>query len=151
MKNEKGITLIVLVITIIVLLIIVGISIGSGKEEIKDAKKNKLLSELDMVQHAILERYTKYSLTKDQNLLVGNVLDETSLIEIEKKMGIELQDEEHPENYYKLTKEELKQLGIKNTEDTYIVNYKTGEVINETSQKTYDNKPLYKYSLKNEK
>ena len=63
--NQKGVTLIVLVITIIVLIIIAGISIGTGISGMKQAKENKLLTELGMVNHAALERYTKVSLTKE--------------------------------------------------------------------------------------
>ena len=50
--NQKGVTLIVLVITIIVLIIIAGISIGTGISGMKQAKENKLLTELGMVNHA---------------------------------------------------------------------------------------------------
>ena len=71
-RNNRGITLIALTITIIVLLIIAAVTIGGGNESIKMSKSNKLLAELDMVQHACLERYAEYKLTKNSRLLVGN-------------------------------------------------------------------------------
>ena len=70
-RNNKGVTLVSLVVTIIVLLIIASISIVGGIQGADTAADNKLLTELDMVQHAVLQRYTKYSLTKDKELLVG--------------------------------------------------------------------------------
>lgn len=32
-----------------------------------------------MVQHAVLQRYTKYSLTKDETMLVGDKIEEENL------------------------------------------------------------------------
>ena len=42
MKNNKGITMVVLVITIIVLIILVGVSIGTGNKIIKSSKSKIL-------------------------------------------------------------------------------------------------------------
>ena len=64
LRDNKGITLIALSITIIVLLILAAVTIGGGNESIKMSKNNKLVVELDMVQHACLERYSEYKLTK---------------------------------------------------------------------------------------
>ena len=62
-RKNNGITLIALVITIIVLLIISGISIGGTIKINEQAKDSVAISELNMIQHAILERYTKSKLT----------------------------------------------------------------------------------------
>ena len=51
-NNTEGITLVALCVTIVILLILAGISINSGYNLIKESKKNKLLSELEMIQHA---------------------------------------------------------------------------------------------------
>lgn len=152
-KSEKAITIIALVITIIVLLILAGVTINGTMTGIEETQRNKLLSELDIVQHAVLERYTKYSLTKDLELLTLNKED----VQIDGKPqieGIEIEWQvESPTNddekYYKLTQDELKQLGIKDVKDTYIVNYKTGEVFNETVKKTDNGTILYKYAVDN--
>lgn len=53
--NEKGITLITLIITIIVLSILAGIGITSGKETIDKAKFNQFKSELTTLQTKINE------------------------------------------------------------------------------------------------
>ena len=78
-KTQKGITLVSLIITIIILLIISSIGINFGINGINSTKDSKLEAELNMVQHAILEQYTKYKTTKDMVYLVGNkVSDEQS-------------------------------------------------------------------------
>ena len=152
-KNE-GITLVALVIAIILLLIISGISITGtlrGQNETEEATQ---ISELNMVQHAILERYTKAQLTKAQltkEELPGTLIAKTEVEEIindiNAKSGknITLKGTE----YKRLDVSDLKNLGIKKEEDSFIVNYKTGEVINETIKVTKSGSALYVYS-KNE-
>ena len=53
--------------------------------------------------------------------------------------------------YKELSISDLEKLGVTNEEDTFIVNYKTGEVINATKKVTESGKALYVYSreLKN--
>ena len=48
--------------------------------------------------------------------------------------------------YKELNKNDLEKLGITGEENTFIVNYKTGEVINKTVRVTNLNEPLYIYS-----
>lgn len=148
-RKEQGITLMVLVITIILLLIISGISITGtlrGHEETEEASE---ISELNMIQHAILERYTKAQLTKEtlpgtdiEKKQVQKIIDE---INNESNEQISLKGTE----YKRLDTTDLSNLGIKKEEDTFIVNYKTGEVINETKKTTKSGKALYIYA-KNE-
>lgn len=144
-RENKGITLVALVITIILLLIISGISITGVIRGNKEAKESKLFSELNMVQHAILERYTKAQLTKEElpGIEINNI-EEVKTIINEMDSEITLKGKEN--EYKKLNKEELEKLGITNSTDTYIVNYSTGEVINATIKNTDSGKALYIYS-----
>lgn len=154
-RNEKGVTIVALIVTIIVLLIIAGITIGNGMEGAEVAEDNKLLTELNMVQHAVLQRYTKVSLTKQD--VPGDKIESYSNIVVEElKNEIELKIAETDytnldkyEYYYKLNSEHLENLGVTNTTDTYIVNYSTGEVINETQKKTKSGELLYVYAKSN--
>ena len=57
--KEKGITLVALAVTIIVLLILAGVSVKVGLSSIRESKSTAMLSEVEMVQHAVLEAYTK--------------------------------------------------------------------------------------------
>ena len=150
-KNQKGVTMIALIITIIVLLIIASISIGSALNSHETAAKNKLLTEVGMVQHAALERYTK-------QVTIGNEdfpgEEYTSKSEIEADIDkikndsklSEILNNTTPEDYYFLNKNALKNLGVTVTEDSYIINYKLGIAINATVQVTEDGQPLYVYS-----
>lgn len=150
-KNQSGVTMIALIITIIVLLIIASISIGSALNSHETAAKNKLLTEVGMVQHAALERYTK-------QVTIGNEdfpgEEYTSKSEIEADIDkikndsklSEILNNTTPEDYYFLDKNALKNLGVTDTEDSYIINYKLGIAINATVQVTEDGQPLYVYS-----
>lgn len=155
-KREKGITLIALVITIIIMLILAGITINTGLGGIKETTEKKLISELGMVNHALLETKTKMDLLKEEypGVPYTNLSEINTIIsEINNKITagetINLKDPDHPENYYYLSAENLKQIGITDAEDEYIVNYKTGEVINKTQKVTPLGKPLYTYSIDN--
>lgn len=148
-RKNKGITLVALVITIILLIIISGISITGTIGNQKEAEAATQIEELNMIQQAILQRYTKSQLTKEE--LPGTKIDkqqvETIINEINTKAGtsINLKGTE----YFQLNNEDLEKIGITGKEDIYIVNYKTGEVINDTIKVTNSGEALYIYS-KNE-
>ena len=148
-RENKGITLIAVTITVVLLLIILGISITGALRGIDETEEATQISELNMVQHAILERYTKAQLTKETlETLPGTKIeiDEVQSIidEIYSMTGqnIELKGKE----YIILDKTDLENLGITDEEDTFIVNYKTGEVINMSIKATKSGNALYIYS-----
>lgn len=158
-ENNRGVTLIALAITIIVLLIISGITIIAGSYNAEKAKDNKLLSEVMMVQNAVLQRKTKAELINGhypgQKLTeIGIEIDEViSRINLEMATGNEpiQKKDNNKNNYYLLSNENggIKELNIKNAEDEYIVNYVTGEVINYTNCVTGLGEPVYVYSIEN--
>lgn len=158
-KEKKGITLVALTITIIILLILAGIGI-SGLNSITKTEDSKLSSELKMVQHAILETYTKYIATSkvipDETILVGTKLNDSNIStnNIQNSNGkyyfkysgdnkIELKDSNISNYYLVSTEQEFKKLGISNTKEKYIVNYITGEVMNVLELKDSEGKALY--------
>ena len=162
MRREKGITLIALMITIIVLLIILGISIGAKdaiKGEINNSKDDAIKSQLAGIQQAVLENYVKYRQTGNESSLVGEELSwseaNTYLSDISTESSTELSlkeinydqltDVDAQKKYYELDSTELKNLGLEEDEDTYIVNYETGEVFNITKKVTNHNEALYIY------
>ena len=101
-----------------------------------------------MVHHAILERYTEYKITGDEDLLVGRVISyEDAVSSTQKITQITLPNEGtyyNLENYTEGNEQisPLKQLGLKvgGSEDedliseAYIVNYEKGITINTTTQ-----------------
>lgn len=151
-KNQKGVTMIALIITIIVLLIIASISIGSALNSHETAAKNKLLTEVGMVQHAALERYTQESLM-NSNILPGTpyssmdeIKNDITELSSEEKLTNLLNNNQTPSDYYYLETADLEEMQITNTEDSYIINYKLGLAINVTTPKTALGKPVYVYA-----
>lgn len=59
LKNDKGVTLIVLTITIIVLLIITGITINSSRSQLAIKKVNNLYSDIDSINTKVSDYYVK--------------------------------------------------------------------------------------------
>lgn len=141
-SNQNGITLVILVITMIIILILVGIGTGTYVSYIKMSKASKAEAELQEISQAVGERYMTYLTTKDRELLTGTMCTKSEMQEISNKLNITLQYEEieeevstekSPEKYYKLNKADLNNLNIRiKSDDEYIVNYKTREVINVT-------------------
>lgn len=147
-QNQRGVTIVGLAITIFVLMIVTGIGVKVGTDQITKSKDGTLTSELSMVQHAILEQYTKYKTTKHANYLVGNKVNQEELKSITTTLGVTLVTvppsyAEEEKAYYKLDKASLLEIGIKNTEDEYVVNYISGEVMNITKKTTSKGEALY--------
>lgn len=145
-RKNNGITLIALVISIIILIILAGISISGTIRGQDETEEEVQIIELNIVQHAILERNTKAQLTKES--LPGTIIEKTEVQKIIDEMNsisgenINLKGTE----YKQLNKEDLEKLGIIDEEDIFIVNYSTGEVINKTLKVTKSKKALYIYS-----
>ena len=150
LKENKGITIIALVVTIVVLLILASVTINGVIQGVDESEENKLLSELSMVQHAITQRYTKYELTKDKDILVGTRIQTSTLENVPNTINwkvTQFDEINNPEReYYRVNKSDLVKLGLSGddkTDSSYVVNYSTGEVYNETSKQTKSGKVLY--------
>ena len=134
-KEQKGLTLISLIVMIVVLLILSVITYESVNINQEEAKGHTLESEIKMVQNAVLQRKTEADLTRTSyyDLPGENISKE----EVQKIMSDNVLKGEDGE-YKSLTPDTIQELGISNTEDTYIVNYRTGEVINQSEYGKYD-------------
>ncbi|MBR0490631.1 MAG: hypothetical protein IJJ82_01100 [Clostridia bacterium] len=164
LRENKGITLIALIITIVVLLIIAGISISGGITGIEEANDNRTMTELEKVQHAITQRYSKFELTKDTSLIVGTKIDDLPTIPtptgetkaptwkvFQVTSGATVST--HPERkYYRLSQSDLQNLGLTGSENgsSYIVNYYSGEIFDENKKQTSKGTVLYKTAMENE-
>lgn len=150
LKENKGITIVALVVTIVVLLILASVTINGVIQGVDESEENKLLSELSMVQHAVTQRYTKYELTKDRDVLVGTKIQTSTLENVPNTINwkvTQFDEINNPEReYYRVNKSDLVKLGLSGddkTDSSYVVNYSTGEVYNETSKQTKSGKVLY--------
>lgn len=151
LRKNKGITMVALVITIIILLILAGISVTGVIRGIDETNESRAISQLEMVQHALLERKTKADITKEElEELPGTTVDPTELrnliTEIKNVTEIKIELRGNEGDYKELSTADLNELGIEKETDTFIVNYKTGEVINKTQKVTKAGRALYTYA-----
>ena len=144
--TTKGITLIALVVTISVILILSAITIKLGTQNLAESGDDRLNTELGIVQHAILERYTKASLTGES--LPGTQATNEQINKMVSVIGNNKKDT-NTSNYYVIDSTNASNLGITNIEYEYIVNYITGEVFNLTKETTSTGEPLYIYAKSN--
>ena len=131
MKNEKGVTLLSLVIAVIVLSIISGISVTTGVGSIRSAKYTELQTELKVMQAKINEIGDIY---EEENKTLGTdigtneqeILNTTEVEEqLKKKAGNDTTKLEAIKNGFRLcTQDYIKQeLGIESVKRDYIVNF----------------------------
>lgn len=151
LRKNKGITMVALVITIIILLILAGISVTGVIRGIDETNESRAISQLEMVQHALLERKTKADITKEElEELPGTTVEPTELQnlinEINTKSSANITLRGNEEDYKELSTADLNELGIEKETNTFIVNYKTGEVINKTLKVTKAGRALYTYA-----
>ena len=148
-RKNQGITIITLVITIIVLLIISTITITGNMQNHKNVEEQSQINELKIIQHAILERNVKSQLTKEK--LPGKEIDIEEVEKIVEEINKKIEQTHESINlkaigeYKRLNKTDLENLGIEKEDNVFIVNYQTGEVINETIKVTKSGKALYTF------
>lgn len=147
MKENKGITLVALVITIVVLLILAGISIGIGNNVIKSAelenlKTNMLLIKVkakEYVENANFQLGTNFESATDKETRITNAKAELKGEEIKDSSifsdGINISQEKLEDDklkyytyYYKLDTNNLADMGLSKVESDekngwYIIKY----------------------------
>lgn len=129
-KNEKGITVVALMITIILLLILAGITIYTGKDSIQKANLEGLKTNMLLIQTKAREYVENASFdlgidpqnatdemkTKAKNELSGEdkgtlVTSDDSIVDALLNIGIKQEDIDN-EKVFKLTTENLEKMGI---------------------------------------
>lgn len=173
-KNDKGVTLVILVVTILLLLIltVIGLNLSfTGITEIEDGRE---VTQLGIIRQAIVEQYNK-AIALNQikiptskpnvSFWVGERITDFSTIHLPDEAILTKTEESdefyakrenyqykfQEECYYRLSPEDLKNIGISDAKDTYIVNYSTCEVYNETKQLNSQSQLLYLPSTQTEK
>ena len=165
-KDNQGVTIVVLVVAVVLLLILAGVGLNLSFSSIAQVKDSKLKTELGIVRQAVTEQYWKASSvgkteisTGDRivSFWVGNLITNFSEIDLPNKNTVKLTEESEAffskvddyapvyqeDYYYRLTPNQLKEIGINEAEATYVVNYATGEVYNETQKKDSKSQLLY--------
>lgn len=152
-KNEKGITLLVLVITIIVLLILAGVGITQVGDILEQVNKETICTDMLLIQAKAKVLNEKANFNKDETMLKGQKLSDmvgNEQINNLKSQGIISETEEQYAKYYVWDKQVIDelQLGLENMKDGefYIVNYATEEVIYPEGYKHTDGNTYHKLS-----
>lgn len=127
MKNQKGITLITLVITIIILIIITGVVTYSGLESVSISQKTAFISELEMIQAKVNVIYEerKASLEKIEYYnSIGQDISNLDLDRLTESLG-----ETSKEGFKLFKPTDLEELGLDNINQEILINYDTREVV----------------------
>lgn len=170
MKNNKGITMIALVITIGLLLILAGISVGTGgkiikQSELENLKTNMLLIKVkgkEYVENANFKLGTGTEEEKNAHIeqakkeLVGEELKDGNIFEGNTNISTEniITDNTSYIYYYKLTTKQLEDIGISNINSDekngwYIIKYDIKNIEVELYHtKGYENEKTKYYSSK---
>ena len=123
MKNDKGISLIALVVTIIAIIIISAIFVRLSTSSISLSEEAKISNERKEIESAITNRFADYAINKNAYPLVGK---EVTISEISSIDGINTNDIEY---IRKINQADIQGMSIKNTTGyEYIVDYLTGKV-----------------------
>jgi len=139
MKNEKGITILALIVTIIVMTIITFTVFYSAKGIDKSTEDDMLFMELKTVQHIVLQEYNKKLVLGDKYNYIG--IPTTNISDYNQKLGNKLKENTI---YYILGKDDLEKIGAKNVNSKYyLVCYETGEVANISEFETSDREKLH--------
>ena len=136
-KEEKGITLVTLVITIIVLIIIAGIGVTTSKTTVKSSKYEVFQTELKLMQSKVNEITEQY---QKENKQIGEELrsSDNQIInssEVTEQLNIKAQNagitvDEIKNDFRLCTVEYIEQtLGVENITRDYLVNLKRCIVI----------------------
>jgi len=150
-RNENGVTLLVLVVTIIIMIIIAAISINYGLSPVHSTKDTVVESNLHMIQQKVLEEYSKKNLNGEAQKYLGKPLtfDEVQAIKDSETIallkGNNRTNYENMTPYYKLTADTLKSMGVEVQDDQeYLVDYENGEIWDITN-KFYQDGETYAY------
>lgn len=154
-KNNKGITLIALTITMIILLILASITIYSGKESIKKAQLESLKTNMLLIKAKAKEYVEQASFKNGVN---KSEISEEAKNELK---GKEANASDYSkqnitinggEILYKLTSDNLKEMGLKDVKlgsnEEYLVKYNIKDVTVEVYNTSgYENNGTTVYSL----
>ena len=159
MKNNKGITLITLIITIIAIIILASVFMATGTESLEEAKKSEIANEIHQLKLAIVDKFTSYQKNDGNVFLIGElaknkwpnsddcvdkvievlIFDEDDTFE-EKTLKTNRVSIEIARDYDKYVKiiysGDMESLGLQkySKDNAYIVNYNTGGVYGPISE-----------------
>lgn len=142
MKNNKGITIIALIITIVVMIIIAGITIYYGAAvNVDNTSAARAYNELLEVSEAVSQRNLMNGINSEKYKFIGLALSDSNYKEIN--------GNKYGDGWYELKVSDTPELELENIRNDYVVNYKTGEVISYIPVYYKDNEYYSSLDLRN--
>lgn len=127
MNNQKGITLVALVITIIVMLIIAETATVAGLDSVKSAQKNRFIMEFDLMQAKVDVIHKKMEQSQSDKEYYSKLGQDVSVISQTKLENILAGTSK--EGYRYFSKADLKQLDLDDISQDVIINFETQDII----------------------
>lgn len=127
MKNQKGITLITLVITIVILIIITGVVTYNGLESVNISQKTAFISELEMIQAKVNVIYEERKASSEKIEYYNSIGQDISSLEdtrVNEALGQTSKD-----GFRFFNQEDLKKLDLDNINQEVLINYDTREIV----------------------
>lgn len=153
MKNNKGITMISLVIMVLLMILLASITAYEANGLISISRVQSVTTDLLLIQAKVRIINEKEVFEKDEekSWILGDKLSEhTDILSVLKEKNI-ISSDETVDNYYVLSQQNLNDMGLEslNYADGYVVNYETEDVIYVKGVKNNEGKYLYKLSEMN--
>ncbi len=130
-KNEKGITIIALIITIIVMLLLISVSVKVGTEAIDKSKQEDIKSNMLLIQGKSKIIKDKHTYDEENSELVGTLISSATVYTISSELQNKINSNPNAQAYIlsqsDLYNNGLTSITISNTE-FYVVDYDTCEV-----------------------
>ena len=121
LKDNKGVTLVTMIMVIIVITIIASVSIVGGNEIMKSAKESKAKENQTAVEAIINSIYIK------QNT-AGVFTPATSSYYGTPAFGV-VSGDANLNGWYLIDEDDLNEMGIEYIEESYLVNYQANQVV----------------------
>lgn len=143
MRNEKGITMVILIITVVLMAILAAVAIKTGGNSLDTVKLQNFNYEMQQIQGKVDAIYEKIKLGNEDYIILGNQItdSEEAMNTLKNVKGINysgLLDSQREEYYYQdnftyyryLTQNDLENLfDITSEPGDMIINFTTREVI----------------------
>lgn len=135
-KNDKGITIIALLITVILLIMLAGVSVNSGYSVLKDVRIGRNISNMAFVRAKVDTIYEQYQFSGKAEELIGTKVDKIDFLSNEEIVLIQQRagnSEFANWNWYQWDSDTLKSQGLDENmlgeNEYFYVNYEYGEII----------------------
>ena len=123
-KDNKGITLVVLIITVVIMLILVGVGIYNADKSYRNGVMDNFVIQMQLIQSNVNNISYNEGILLGSEIPAGKTADLTSIINVENLSGTNSSD------WRFFSKETLNSdLNIEGIDDEIAVNFKTKEVI----------------------